>query len=773
MDQIKYPVWMDEEAHSLDGKTWVRGNGSIPAPFLFVGERPADREVKTRRVFSGQSGELLFNRLTMLGFNQAGTYYLTNAVKYALPKNKSVTAKDLKVCKPMLDEEIKRVAPKVIVCLGTQALTTVLGRGISLGTVRGEFIRHPTLEGVQVFGMHNPAYVLRNPETLDAFDRDIMELVRFQRGEVEDRCKVESDVLNKAEHIRLFIQALFETQSNPVLVIDLEWDGKTWMDPKRYVRTVQIGYAPGKAVIVEMHGENGVPAMDDEAAAWLELKRLFEDPRVGIIGHNVIADGHWLLGQNIDIRPRVVWDTMLAEYLLSETGPWDLGELALKYTKYRRYSLSLELWVKAHQNECAHGYGPVPRDLLLPYGAIDVDAPRQITEKQMPEIAKAFTAPRGVHGQYPSLWATTMRTQELLYEIERTGMLVDQERLTQLINAYQSARSQLLGVITTEATGIGFEGFSPTSTDSIRKLLFEYLQLPPVKTTEGRAWVDQVGNQGMDNDTDVRASTDKTTLEILEDANPIVKHILQFRRIDTACKTWLRWAKDGEDEASVGGGIPAKIWPDGRLHARFSQLAETGRFRTSKPNVQNWPKKAEGYMAEIFGGKDKVPPQVRTIVVPPPGFVFMEGDFQQAELFVLAALSGDPAMMSALSTPGRDLHDTTAISAFQLRVVGLDGQEVPEDVLINLAKANLAKGGAESKEFKAFVKTLTYIDPKGKRMTRDEFKNTIRVSAKNVNFGIPLTPWRNLNLENCWNTRNRAISSRALYREGSETSRKA
>jgi DNA polymerase-1 len=480
--------------------------------------------------------------------------------------------------------------------------------------------------------------------------------------------------------------------------------------------------------------------MDDENKAWEAIKVLLEDPRVGIVGHNVISDGHWLLSQGIDIRPRVVWDTMLAEFVLNETGPWDLGEVALKYTRHGRYAAALEMWFKEHQDECAHGYGPIPEELLLPYGAIDVDAPRQIAEKQFEIIVRdypGFLKPRGINGEYPSLWDTTLRTQQLIYELERTGMLVDLERLNSMIEAYQQVRSNLLGLITTEAAVLGVTDFSPTSVQDVQKLLFKTLKLAPVKTTGGKEWAEYVGNQGLDNTTENSPSTDQTTLEILQDAHPIVRHILYFRRIDQICKTLLRYPKEGEDEVSKGGGLIAKIWPDGRIHAHLSQLAETSRFRASKPNVQNFPKKAEGYMLEIFGSKEKLPPPIRSVIIPGNGCVFVEGDFVQAELFVLAGLSGDMGMMDALRTPGRDLHDITAISAFKLRVVDDAGRDVPESVLIDLAAANKGKGGANSKEFKSYVKTLRYIDLKGKTMTREEFKETIRVSAKNLNFGIP------------------------------------
>jgi uracil-DNA glycosylase family 4 len=728
-----YPIWMDETARTVEGKIWLRGRGPLPAPFMFVGERPLEKEVKAKRVFHGATGELLNTRLVMNGFDTASCY-LTNAVKYPIPRNKNAAAKDLKVCHAMLEEEIKRCNPKVIVCLGSAALRAVVGRDMNISSIRGELVRDP-VRNVDILAMHNPAYVLHNPEVMAAFDRDICELVRYQRGEQPMLDPADWVEIRTVAWLREFVASVFAEQANPVLVIDMEWNGKTWMDPDRYIRTIQICHKPGQAVIVVMRGENGVPAMDDEPEAWRILKTLLEDPRVGIIGHNAIADGHWLLGQNIDIRPRVIWDTMLAEFLLHETGPWGLEEVTLRYTNHRRYSLNLEMWVNEHKTECKHGYGPVPESLLFPYGAIDVIGPRQIAEKQYPLVAAEFMQPRGLRGQYPSLWQTTLRTQELLYELERNGMAIDTERLEQLIVAYQRVRAQLLGVVTTEAAAAGFIEFSPTSVQDVQKMLFQVLKLPPVKTTEGRAWVDDVGNQGLDNPTESTPSTDKTTLEILEDEHALVHHLLQFRRIDQSCKTWLRHPKEGEDEVSKGGGIGAKIWADGRIHARFSQLAETGRFRTAQPNVQNWPKKAEGYMEEIFG-KDNMPPGIRTIIVPAPGYVLMEGDFVQAELFVLAALSGDQNMMSALTTPGRDLHDVTAITAFKLKVYDPQGNEVPESVLIDLAKKNLPKG-SESKEFKSFVKTLRYVDLRGKVMTRDEFKETIRVSAKNVNFGIP------------------------------------
>jgi DNA polymerase-1 len=157
---------------------------------------------------------------------------------------------------------------------------------------------------------------------------------------------------------------------------------------------------------------------------------------------------------------------------------------------------------------------------------------------------------------------------------------------------------------------------------------------------------------------------------------------------------------------------------------------ETARLSSRAPNVQNLPKRSEGDIERIFG-KDKKPPDLRTIFVPRPDWYIIEADWTQAELFALAALSGDVNMWAALNTPGKDLHDLTAIQSFSLRLVGPDGNEIGDNYLVRLARDEGVKA------YESYVKKVTYVDQRGKRMTRAEFKNTIRVSAKNVNFGIP------------------------------------
>ena len=146
-----------------------------------------------------------------------------------------------------------------------------------------------------------------------------------------------------------------------------------------------------------------------------------------------------------------------------------------------------------------------------------------------------------------------------------------------------------------------------------------------------------------------------------------------------------------------------------------------------------FPKKAEGFMTEIFGAGNE-PPVVRTIVVPPPGMVMMEADFQQAELFTAASLSGDQHMLDVLKTPGRDMHTSIAARSFGYRMFNDAGKEITEDDVVELVHTQYG-GDAENKEFKAWQKHTYFVNGNGDKLTFSQFKAGPRISGKNVNFG--------------------------------------
>jgi len=743
------PDWLDHVS-VIDGNKWLIGAGTFPAQYMMVSEKPGPDEVRSGIIFDGPAGSKLFSLLTQLGFNTEHTYF-TAAVKYAPPGNRAVNSGDLKLCRPFFENEVKRCQPEVIVCMGANAVKAVLGHRAKLNDVRGIFVDHPALEGVKVFSTYNPAYILRNPDAEGAYRRDWQILADYQQGRVPEHDKTDVMRIRSVEALTAFREHLYseiERDGSALICIDCEWHGATWMSPDRYIRTVQIGFRIGAAAVVEFWDEGECPldpeakkegqrlvwrhefrrsVMDNHEEAWAILKELFTHSKIMIMGHNVIADGEWLLSYGVDIRNNVVFDTMLAEHTLHETGPFSLTELTLKYTNLGRYDYAAAEWKDNNKAAIEHGFGGMPSDILIPYSGTDVDAPLRIAQQQLPHMDE-FMRPRG---QYPSLWDTVLYTQRMLYELELVGMAIDTERLETLGVAYGARLTELQNRLVALAGSpeVNFPNFNFKSTPQVRTLLFQHLDLTPIKTTKGKPWKDMDDLPGKQQDLVAIASTDGNTLDILQDLHPIAQLLRQVRKLDTVYKVFLRTDEEA-DESTTGGGIGSKIWVDGRMHAHFSQLAETGRFRHSKPNVANWPKRAESDMVDIFGSKENVPPLIRTIVVPTPNYLLMEADFTQAELFVLAALSGDQTMTEALTTPGKDLHDMTAISAFQLQVLGPDGKAVDESQLLELAATDFDA-------FEAYQKNLTYLDQRGHQMSRNDFKSGIRVSAKNLNFGIP------------------------------------
>lgn len=707
------------------------------------------------------SGVRLMSKiLEELGYDKSKckSVYMTK-----LEGSKKPTAKDIEENREAFLKEIGN-EPAILVATGASVMNPLTKNYYPISNCRGEAVpvteAMPYPPGSFIYGIFDPIQVWNDPGCEDLFRRDLRHLVALMEGRPEEDPEVNNLIVHSVKEVDEFSEALAVLwkeipADDRFLVVDCEWHGKNWKEPNRYIRTVQVGYAPGMSLTVELYKENDFFNHEDEwpkklAERKAAIKEALQHPiyccedseeemfkaidrllkPYPIIGHNIIADWQWLLSFGVDIRKNVAYDTMLAEHLINSDGPFRLDEVALRRTPYGRYCKDVDLWVAHHKDCTQEGYGAIPSRLLMPYGGADVDCPRMIMKAQMPILAEyGMLEARGPNKEYPSLLDSTLLNELATDELEQNGLPVDKKRLEELIDAYQGMRAQLLSEITLMAMSLGMPDFNPNSQPQMRQLLFDKLGLAPIKTTGGQSWGDVMTNYGMDDDEAPSSSTDKSTLEMLQNKHPVVKKLLQFRRIDQTCKTWLRHPdKNGE------GGLEALIWADGKLHAHFLPTTSTGRYKTSEPNSQNFPKKADGYLKEIFG-EEHVPPMLRTIVAPPDGWIMMEGDFCQAELFTMANISGDQNMIRLLTTPGLDLHDSTTLSSFNMKMLDETDKEVTEEDLMNLA----AKIGAESDEFQHYMKAMRYLQVDGKIITRAQFKSGPRISAKSLNFGIPLT----------------------------------
>src|SRR5258706_14694924 len=113
---------------------------------MFVGEEPGNEEDLSGEPFVGPAGRILDRALETVGIDRKEVY-VTNAVKHFkwIPKGKrrihqKPSAREIAACKPWLDSEISTVRPEAIVCLGTTAAQTLLGKKFSVTKMRGELV---------------------------------------------------------------------------------------------------------------------------------------------------------------------------------------------------------------------------------------------------------------------------------------------------------------------------------------------------------------------------------------------------------------------------------------------------------------------------------------------------------------------------------------------------------------------------------------------------------------------------------------------------------
>ena len=140
----------------------VPGEGSLDSPLMMVGEGPGEEEDKTGRPFVGRAGQLLTKMMREVGLRREDVY-ITNVVKCRPPGNRVPTNQEMNACSHFLMAQIQIVNPKVIVALGSTALSFFLGKKVSITKMRGKEIEW--IGGRIIFPTFHPSYLLRNRST--------------------------------------------------------------------------------------------------------------------------------------------------------------------------------------------------------------------------------------------------------------------------------------------------------------------------------------------------------------------------------------------------------------------------------------------------------------------------------------------------------------------------------------------------------------------------------------------------------------------------------
>ena len=206
-----------------------------------------------------------------------------------------------------------------------------------------------------------------------------------------------------------------------------------------------------------------------------------------------------------------------------------------------------------------------------------------------------------------------------LYEMEVRGIRVNKEALKEYGDNLQIGITRLEKSIY-EQVG---EEFNINSPKQLGVILFEKLRLPFAKMTK------------------TGYSTSADILEKLQCEHPVVGMILEYRQLTKLKSTYA-------------DGLAEYIREDGRIHGKFNQtIAATGRISSTDPNLQNIPIRME------------LGRQIRKVFIPKEEHIFLDADYSQIELRVLAHMSEDERLINAYKE-ANDIHRITASEVFHI-----------------------------------------------------------------------------------------------------------
>ncbi len=341
------------------------------------------------------------------------------------------------------------------------------------------------------------------------------------------------------------------------------------------------------------------------------FRPLFADPTKIFVAHNAKFDRTILLRHGIGFAstPR---DTMLEHYCLDAAARHGLDALAEQYLHYRPIPIT-ELIGEKERGKAQRAMSDLPPEKICDYAAEDADVALRLDDALRPLVEKA--------GALRALEEAEEPLEKILIDMESEGVKIDVAALKE----YSLALDSEILAIKTQFSDLSGPRFNPDSPRQLADLLFNKLSLDKSaakKTATGQY------------------STDEKTLTRLSGAHPVVPLILDYRAATKLKSTYV-------------DKLPTLIDEDSRVHTTYAQcFTETGRLSSSDPNLQNIPIRTE-----------RGRPIRRAFVARDANHVILSADYSQIELRLMAAFSGDAAMLEAFKN-GADIHRDTASRVF-------------------------------------------------------------------------------------------------------------
>ena len=355
--------------------------------------------------------------------------------------------------------------------------------------------------------------------------------------------------------------------------------------------------------------ENESYYLDLDEKQVLEFKEILENKEIKKVSTDLTKIYILLRQVGIEIK-EIDYDISIATYILNPTN----NKLKIENLIEQYLEIDVSKYINKEENQQINLFESIEKDnskqekekyMLYAYAISEI---RKMTLKKLKETnsLELFTN-------------IDMPTIEVLSDMQWNGIYLDEDEL----NEFGKELTKKIETITKIIYEMAGEEFNINSPKQLGEILFEKMKLPVIKKTKSGY------------------STDVDVLEKLKKEDPIIEQILEYRQLNKLNSTYVEGLKPYINSKTK------------RIHSFFHQtITATGRISSTEPNLQNIPTRFEL-------GK-----RIRKAFKPEEGKVYIDADYSQIELRVLAAISEDNHMIEAF-IEGQDIHKQAASKVFK------------------------------------------------------------------------------------------------------------
>lgn len=594
----------------------MEGVGPSNARVMFVGYAPGKEDDKIGHPMTGPNGKLFYELLAEAEID-ASKVWITNCLKCS-PYEEEPKSVHWKQCKGHFEAELRRIKPFIIVAVGSQALHFLTGHS-GLKELRRHGLPCVVDKKYLVFPVQQPAALFHASGAVKySLRAEMISDLKWLKAMI-DSGKISQETDEPADYKMarnlLEVEEIIEEimAFDGEICCDLETHGlfPDLVNKKQHIAAVGFSTGPkhARAIPYQVAGI-ATPNFWTEKELQLVKSRIVKVLRNNTVyGHNFLQfDQKWIRAIfGIDFC-NVKFDTMLAHYMLDEEkGTHDLEHLSAQFA-------GMIPWKRDFNLE-----DPVQ---LCKYLCKDVDATSRVRvaleEKlnSFPKIRKLFDdlivplAHQLMDMEYRGVRIDLDALNKFDELVTRDAAVhYDAMRAMPAVQAFELERNTQLNV---------------QSPKHLSDIMENFLRLPCIAQTPTGGY-----------------STNAAVLEHYAD-NPFIKHLQSVRSLQKLKGTYC-------------DGMRARIKSDGRIHTNFLiHGTVTGRLSSQDPNLQNIPRESTAGAVLSDGNLTK-----QIFAAFSSDYVLIQFDYSQIEYRVLAALSGDKAMIEAF-IKGQDFHQATA-----------------------------------------------------------------------------------------------------------------